>query len=216
MNTLFKNDEIYNLFKLKLEKLDFNYIIKYTSNNNEMIFASKNKYDYYLINMNNIYNNIEKEITEDKYLEIYKKSITDNKNIFINIDNIKLSCIFLKKPIYHKNEYFDYINDINIKNKLNKINTSTQINELDRIIYEKPNIIIGNFNFTLYDDNNNLNNQVKKLTLNNYLNYNNILEEYSTINKRIDHTYSNIKVNINNIIKCNYSYNLPILQNINI
>ena len=223
MNVLFKDDDIYNKFKEYLDRLGFKFYIRLQNNNNEILFISKDdNHNYYKINMINVYDNIKKEITNntfnDKILKLYNESLTENNNLIIEIKNIKLSCILLKKPLQYNTEYDDYLNmnKDDIISKFKKINSLTHINELDRIIYEKSDIIIGNFNFSLYDDNNNLNNEVKKLTLNNYLNYNNNLEKYSTINKRIDHTYSRIKLNMNNIIKCNYTYNLPLLQIINI
>jgi len=219
----------------KLKKIGFNFSILCENNNSNILFLSKeNEHEYYKLNMNNIYYNIIKNnnnLLENDIFNMILEHKIDYNNLIININDVKICCLNLKNDIIfdkykkyylidkYKNDIYKEINNYNfedyINNKINKMNSLFRLYEIDRIMIEKIDICIGNFNFMIYDKLNNMNHEVKKLTLNNYLNYNNINQKYSMIEGRTDHIYSNKKLDYNNIIKCNFSNHLPLLQLLN-
>jgi len=205
----FKTSKYKKLFIKHLKLNGFNNIIFCINgdpnNNTYIIFASKSnikKYD--ILNMNKLYD----KIKMDKEIEYLREKITkiNRNNLIVELENgLKICCLHLSIGIRYINlgydkELEDLIIDINYKFRLN---------ELKSIIEEKPNIIIGDFNFTINDK------ESKYLIENGYIN-NNKDNNNTTPFNRVDHCYSNIKINKNERIICNYSDHLAILQPLNI
>jgi len=200
----------------KLNSL-YNYI-KYTDDNNntKILVLSNNKY----INKINIFNitlssnelmEIGKNITEKYNNEFYTletnynniiKFSKMNKNIII-LDTIYglIACIHL--------EYGYFIIYDDEKEMLSQINTQIRLKMIDKILEQelKPDIIIGDFNFTLDDE------ETKYLQSKNYFPQN---KQYlSTPINRTDHCFMKDKfVGKNRLLKCNYSIHLPMIQSI--
>ena len=204
----FKSKYYKKLFYKHLINNNFKIIIKSVNGDPDdktyIIFASKkNIKEYKIINMNKKYDNIK----IDKKIEYLKDKITKIKrnNIIIELEDISICCLHLSIGIRYINLNYKEENE----NLIKETNERFRIGELKEIIKNKPNILIGDFNFTIDDKEN------KYLIDQGYIN-NNKDNNNTTPFNRVDHCYSNIKLDKNDIIKSNYSDHLAILQPLNI
>jgi len=79
---------------------------------------------------------------------------------------------------------------------------------IDKILVYQSDIIIGDFNFTLNDE------EAKYLQNKNYFSQN-YKKQNSTPLNRTDHCFIKNKfIGKNTLLKCNYSIHLPMLQNL--
>ena len=203
----FKSKYYKQLFYNHLNKNNFNTIISCVNGSVDdktfIIFASKNNIkNYKIINMNEIYDKIK---IDEKILYLKEKiSNIKRNNLVIELNNgIKICCLHLSIGIRYINLNYDK----ELEDLIIDTNYKFRLNELKSLINYKPNIIIGDFNFTIFDKEN------KYLIDNNYINYNKDNNNTTPFN-RVDHCYFKYNDNIykNDIIKCNYSDHLPILQ----
>jgi hypothetical protein len=173
--------------------------------------------------LNKIYNDMEldmeankkasMEVEKDNELEKIKRvhSYIDKniRNIIIyNIQKYKIAFVNLEFEKYKILRKYN-------KDKLNKLldifESNVRIKMLEKILAHDVDIIIGCFNFTLNSP------ETEYLAKKHYYPQND--STFSTINKRIDHCFMknrknpNLKHNV--LLKCNYTYSLPMLQYIN-
>jgi hypothetical protein len=96
---------------------------------------------------------------------------------------------------------------INDNEYVTKLNNHIRITQLKKLITNKPDMIIGDFNFTIDDKEHEF--------LSNYYYNINMDNDKSTPYNRVDHVYYHKNINLDNkLLICNYSDHLPIVQEI--
>ena len=206
--------------KLKL-LYNFNYNVNNSDNNTKLLLLSNSKY------INDI-KSVSIFLSSDELIEItittitnldkplqtkYSKYYTENnnynnitifskinKNIIILYTNYgSIACVHLEYGIYNKYN----IEETEI---INKINSQIRIKMIDKILIYQPDIIIGDFNFTLDDE------EAKYLESKNYFSQKYTKQKSTPLN-RTDHCFiKNEFIGKNTMLKCNYSIHLPMLQ----
>jgi endonuclease/exonuclease/phosphatase family metal-dependent hydrolase len=200
----FKNKLDYNYFILEMAKIGFKYFYKaLNGGRNLYIYCfTKNKYNYQIIKTNNNLSKNEKNIvsTFDIYPD-YSKLEIERNHILLHYNSIKICSV-------HLNIGYRLKMDESKNIKIVEFNSLLRINELSKIIKYKPDMIIGDFNFTP-----NSNENIFLLKNNYYLL--NKSDENSTPYNRVDNVYYNKNIKLDNIlVKCNYSDHLPLFQEI--
>jgi hypothetical protein len=231
----FENEKVFNFFYDKLKKyypyinycqngsLNFNKEFKKYKNGLICLLSKHKQQAYIQCDKQDLSNTNNKEIIDlslninelkkikndlKKIDEYYNHNIfkTHRECIITSIENKKIAFIHLEIgirnvfPINKKKEINIIINKI-----INKINSYIRICMLKKIISYEPDIIIGDFNFQLKDD--------ETLFLQKY-NYNHqkINSKKSSPYNRIDHCFVKNEILKKNILlKCNYSDHLPML-----
>jgi endonuclease/exonuclease/phosphatase family metal-dependent hydrolase len=214
----FINDKEKNNFILEMNNLNFKYYY-YTINGKDNLYLycfTKKKCNYEIIKNNFIItNNIKNKVNKIEQYPLYRNINTVRNYILLYYNNLKICNVHLNIGYRLK------LNNVKLNKYIKKFNSILRINELEKIIFHKPNIIMGDFNFEKDSDEN------KYLNDNNYILLNNDNEK-STPYNRSDHIYYYKKSNINNktssksiknlknfLINCNYSDHLPLFQEIN-
>lgn len=202
----------------------FNYI-EYTNvgeNKKQILVLSNNKYIKKKIIVNISLSSDElihigKKITthynnkyythETKYNDITKFSEIDRNIIILYTNYGLISCVQLEHGFFDKYKS-DNDESENESIIIKKINTAIRLKMIDTVLKYEPDIIIGDFNFTLDDE------ETYYLQSKNYY-----PEPYkkklSTPTNRTDHCFMKDKfVGKNKLLKCNYSMHLPMIQSI--
>jgi endonuclease/exonuclease/phosphatase family metal-dependent hydrolase len=207
-----------NNFILEMNNLNFKYYY-HTLNGTDNLYLycfTKKKCNYKIIKDNFILtNNIKNNLSKIEEYPLYRNIDTSKNCILLYYNNLKICNVHLNIGYRLK------LNNVKLNKYIKKFNSMLRINELKKIIVEKPNIIMGTFNFEKDSDEN------KFLKKNNY-NLLNKDNENSTPYNRCDHIYYYKELNINNktssnsieilnnfLINCNYSDHLPLFQQIN-
>ena len=205
------NHDEYTFFINKMKELDYTFLCKSLNGDDTLyifLFIKNNiiNYNYNIIDTtmtNKTLLKIKKyiKIKLNTYLWNIKKLITPRKQIILTINSINICNCHLNIG-FRLTERFIHNHSL-----LKKINSFIRIKQLKKILKYKPHYIIGDFNFTINDD------EHLFLIRNNYflLNNNN---DNSTPYNRVDHIYSIFKndTKLNNLLlKVNYSDHLPIL-----
>ena len=163
----------------------------------------------------------------DRYLidEVSQQSDQQSINkcdLFINrlkidhLSKVPRSIIFLEDTEYGKIVFVhleigirNYPHKFEIENKIiDKVNSMIRVQMIDKILVHNPDIIIGDFNFTLDD------NETEYLISKNYH-----PQERTTLNStpynRVDHCFIKGENKTDNkLLRCNYSDHLPMFQSI--
>jgi len=157
-------------------------------------------------NLNKTYNNnyFDSNINYD----IITKSSKINRNIIILYTDFGvIACVHLEigfRNLNLDNKIYKEDNKI-----INKFNSLMRINMIDKILKYEPDIIIGDFNFTLMDE------ETKYLQNKNYHSQK-YTRKKSTPYNRVDHCFiKNNHSGKNILMRCNYSDHLPMFQSIN-
>ena len=207
---LYNEDNTYFINKMK--EIDFIFTCKSLNGSRTSyiyIFIKKNitNINYKIINTNiksDTLSLIEKYIKKELNIKLWGKNklMFPREQVLLNIKSVKIC-------ICHLNIGFSY--DSKYKNEhktYKKINCIIRTEQLKEILKESPHYIIGDFNFTIDDD------EHLFLLKNNYilLNKNN---DKSTPYNRVDHIYTSFKNenNDNFLLKTNYSDHLPLFVN---
>lgn len=207
----FIDDNEKNNFILEMNNLNFKYYYN-TINGGDNLYLycfTKKKCNYNIINDNFILtNNIKNILSKVEQYPLYRDINTVRNFILLYYNNLKICNVHLNIGYRLK------MNNLKLNNYITKFNSMLRINELEKIIVHKPNIIMGDFNFEKNSDEN------KYLNDNNYSLLNND-NENSTPYNRCDHIYyyktssKSIQYLNNFLINCNYSDHLPLFQEIN-
>ena len=143
-------------------------------------------------------------IEDEKIIDItvakYRRTVP-----IIVINNIKIAGVHLEIG----KRFHTFAEESKQRNEIIKQNNNLRINELSKILEQKPEIIIGDFNFTQQDPESSFLRKEKNYGLVDDNNQN------TTPFNRTDHIFINKQSQIraiNNItVKCNYSDHLPII-----
>jgi endonuclease/exonuclease/phosphatase family metal-dependent hydrolase len=200
----FKNKVDYNYFILEMAKLGFKYFYKSLNGGRHLYIYcfTKNKYKYEIIKTTNVLSKKDKNIISnfDIYPDYGKLEIERN-HILIDYNGLKICTV-------HLNIGYRLKSDDSKNIEIIEFNSTLRINELSKIIKYKPDMIVGDFNFTPNSDENNF------LLKNNYYLLNNS-NENSTPYNRVDNVYYNKNIKLDNyLVQCNYSDHLPFFQEI--
>lgn len=170
--------------------------------------ASKYKYTHKIIDSSSN-DKYELPIPEIKDRELILSTSNKHRNqIIIDTKYGRIACIHLEIGIRHM-----HLGD-RINKKIADVNSRMRITHLKRILEHKPDIMVGDFNFTKDDP------ECEFLKSNGF----NLtptandpeLKLKSTPYNRVDNVFTKIPVGKQYIIKCNYSDHLPILQELNL
>jgi hypothetical protein len=200
----FENIVDYNYFILEMAKIGFKYFNKALNGGRYLYIYcfTKDKYNYDIINTSTVLskNNKNSICDFDVYPDYSKLEIIRN-HILLYYKSMKICSV-------HLNIGYRLKKDDSKNTKIIHFNSLIRTNELSKLIKYKPNMIIGDFNFTPNSNENNF------LLKNNYYLLNNS-DENSTPYNRVDNIYYNKNIKLDNfLVKCNYSDHLPFFQEI--
>lgn len=182
-----------------INEIGYTYSIFTSNGGSNLVCFTKLKYKYTIID-----NTYQLTKTDDTLLEkIYKytgKNIIDlnmtRNQIILHYNNINICGVHLSIGVpllYFDNEYID------------KINNNIRIKQLKQIITHKPDMIIGDFNFTKHNNEHEF--------ISRYYYHLNKDNDNSTPYNRVDHVYYNKNIDLENkLLICNYSDHLPLIQ----
>jgi endonuclease/exonuclease/phosphatase family metal-dependent hydrolase len=139
----------------------------------------------------------------ENLIEYKKHQITNRNMLLMHTKYGKICSVHLEIGIPEL--YIWNSKSISDNELLKKNNSTIRIDQLKKIVTYDPDIIIGDFNFTIHDP------EYKYMIKNNYI-CNNSNNEKSTIWNRVDHCFSKKAMSKNELIQCNYSDHLPLLQ----
>jgi len=156
---------------------------------------------------NNIFNN--NNIINSSYLDFYNYYIQNIKNIqnenreqiLIKTKSFGLVCVV------HLSIGIRINQDIYKIKLINKFNSVYRILQLTKILTNNPDTIIGDFNFTINDE------EYKFMLSQGYILTDNINnKQWSTPHNRVDLCFTKKQLGKNYLIKSNYSDHLPMIQ----
>lgn len=200
----FENTIDYNYFILEMAKIGFKYFNKALNGGRYLYIYcfTKDKYKYDIINASTVLSKNDKNsmCNFDVYPDYSKLEIVRN-HILLHYKSIKICSV-------HLNIGYRLKKDDSKNSKIIHFNSLIRINELSKIIKCRPDIIIGDFNFTPDSNENNF-------LIKNYYYLLNTSDENSTPYNRVDNIYYNKNIKLDNfLVKCNYSDHLPFFQEI--
>ncbi len=181
----------------------FGYLFTYTTLNGRSKLVCFTKIKCQATIIDTTYNLTKSDHTLlNKIYEYTEHNIRDfnmpRNQILLHYHNMNICCVHLSigaPLLIIGNEY------------VTKLNNHIRITQLKKLISNKPDMIIGDFNFTIHDKEHEF--------LSNYYYNINMDNDNSTPHNRVDHVYyyKNIKLD-NKLLICNYSNHLPLVQEI--
>jgi len=162
----------------------------------------ESEFKNYILNNNNVINSPFLD-SYNKYISIInQRQINENREqILIKTKSFGLLCI-VHLPICIRE-----IENIEIKKIIKNVNSNYRILVLTKILSNNPDVVIGDFNFTLDDI------ETEFMLSKGYMLTNGINnKQLSTPHNRVDLCFTKKKLGKNYLIKTNYSDHLPMIQ----